>query len=210
VARLELGARFRGPIVGVLVLLLVGVAGCKGSKKATSSTATTSTTSSTATASTASPGAAQGPLTLARCRTATLSITATTEGAVGHSGLLLHFQNQADRPCVMQGYPGVALLDSNGHHVTDAVRTPFGFLGGLAPDRSAPPVVTLGKGQEASSIVEGTAVPVGTARSCVSYAGVLVTPPGETAPRELSESVPGCSTVAVHPVVPGVYARLPA
>jgi hypothetical protein len=105
--------------------------------------------------------------------------------------------------CLLQGYPGVAALDQNDAQVTQARRTPSGYLGGLRDPSGQPPAVNLEPGGVASALVEGTNVPPGGASSCPLYKGVLVTPPDETHSVRLDVTANGCNGLEVHPVVPG-------
>lgn len=132
---------------------------------------------------------------------------------VGHEGITLLFRNTGAVACELDGYPGVALLDASGRQVLQAVRTPSGYLGGLAAGTSVPPTLTVDPGQVVSALLEGTDVPAGTATSCPYYPAVLVTPPNQTVSTRLvlttgsgtgpDRGLPGCSPPQVHPVVPG-------
>ena len=46
-------------------------------------------------------------------------------------------------------------------------------------------------------------MPTGNATSCPTYPKLLVTPPNTTKSVTIDMSMPGCSPVQVHPVVPG-------
>ncbi|HTX62272.1 MAG TPA: DUF4232 domain-containing protein [Acidimicrobiales bacterium] len=151
------------------------------------------------TTSTTSAGAAP-----ARCTFAQLSISLGQSGAgLGHEGGTVLFKNVGTAECTLSGYPGVAALDSRGTQVEQARRDPGGYLGGLQTGSTTPPVVVLEVGAVASAMVEGTDVPVGTATSCPTYPALLVTPPTSTQSRRVTLSLPGCSPLQVHPVVPG-------
>lgn len=161
----------------------------------TTAPTTTATTASTTSTTAAGPG---------DCTSAQLAVSAGPgRGATGHSEVTLLFKNTGSTTCRLHGYPGVAGLDAAGKQVTQAQRTPEGFMGGLSSTTAAPPTVTLTPGQTASAIVEGTDVPQGGATSCPTLAGMLVTAPNTTHAVHFSE-VPGdCSGLQVHPVVPG-------
>lgn len=107
------------------------------------------------------------------------------------------------------GYPGVAGLNAAGHQVIQATRTLNGYMQVL-PAGQSPPVVTLTPGGSASAFVEGTDVPVGPATSCPNYPELLVTPPNTTQSLTINASMPGCSPIQVHPVVPGTTGSLVA
>jgi hypothetical protein len=63
--------------------------------------------------------------------------------------------------------------------------------------------VNLAPGAIASSLIEGTDMPVGNATSCPTSTSVMVTPPGESRTVTLTTSLPECSPLQVHPVVTG-------
>jgi len=159
--------------------------------------------SSPQTAPTASPTADTAGV--ARCAIADLAISDRSGGVgLGNWGLVLIFRNVASVPCVLGGYPGVAGLNASHQQVLQAVRTPSGYLGGLPVGQSKPPVVLLDPGAEASALVEGSDVPRGTATSCPSLAGLLVTPPDSRHSVALMRLTPyECSGLQVHPVVAG-------
>jgi hypothetical protein len=164
-----------------------------------SAPATTTTTTTTAPAATtsSSPG-------LARCAYPTLSISAGHPGAgLGHVGVVLLFKNVSTSPCTLSGYPGAAGLNASGQQVTEAQRTPSGYLGGMRTGSSTPPVVTLGPGSVASAMVEGTDVPQGSAPACTTYSALLVTPPTSKKSKRITARMPGCSPLQVHPVLQG-------
>ncbi len=122
---------------------------------------------------------------------------------LGHEGAAIEFKNIGTSNCSLSGYPGVAALDATGNQVAQAQRTPSGYLGGMETGSTTPPVVHLTPGAVASSMVEGTDVPEGTATSCPTYPALLVTPPTAKQSVKLAISLPGCSPLQVHPVVSG-------
>jgi len=124
-------------------------------------------------------------------------------GAAGHQGVVLLFVNNGSTSCALSGYPGVAGLNASGTQIAQAQRTLTGMMGGLAPGVTAIPVVTLSAGQTASAVVEGTDVTNGTETSCPTYASLLATPPNTMKSVPIPLSLPGCSGLEVHPVVPG-------
>jgi hypothetical protein len=140
------------------------------------------------------------------CMTSQLSITAQpASGGSNHSSVLIAFRN-GGAPCRISGYPGVAGLDGSGKEAMQAQRTPTGPLGGLGPVATSPPIVDLRAGDTASAILEGSNAPtdptIRTSIPCPTYAGVLVTPPGETHAAHLSLGFSMCSA-EIHPIVPG-------
>jgi hypothetical protein len=143
------------------------------------------------------------------CAFSQLSVTAVGDSATGHIGVLLRFENRRTRQCRLTGYPGVAGLDAAGRQVIQALRTLHGFLPGV-PTGRRPPVVVLARGQSASAFVEGTDIPQGNDHACPTYPKLLVTPPNTTQSVTIDMSMPGCSAVQVHPVVPGTSGALNA
>jgi hypothetical protein len=144
-----------------------------------------------------------------RCKNA--QITASDSGggaALGHVDQVLVFVNNGHTACALSGYPGVAGLDSIGQPQVQARRTLSGYMGGLLPGHTTPPVVSLGPGETASAIVEGTDNPIGS-RPCFHYQSLLVTPPNLTDQTRVDisgagmQGFPDCSGLEVHPVVAG-------
>jgi hypothetical protein len=192
--------------VAALLLAAALLASCSsGNKHSSPSTTTTTagittTTQPPATTATTAPVATTGSTTTtagtAACTTADLSVRGgQSQGAAGTIGVPVLFTNTGSRPCELQGYPGVAGLDANGHQLTQARRVPDGT--------SRPPSVQIGPGRTASALVTGSDVATGTATSCPTYAALLVTPPNDTHSVRVNARLPGCSDLQVHPVVPG-------
>jgi len=206
----------RRVVTGCAVALAVVAASCsKGPAAAPSSPAstrpaTTAGATTTTGASTTTASGPRGPAVVA-CAPAQLAVTAGRRGAAtGHIGVALLFENTGTRACVLDGYPGVGGLDGAGTQVTQAVRTPSGFMGGLSGYVGGPvPSVTLTPGATASALVEGTDVPTGTATTCASYAALLVTPPNALQSVHVDASLPGCSGLRVNPVVTGTTGLSP-
>jgi hypothetical protein len=163
--------------------------------------------------STTVPGTAVATSGPSPCADDQLTVTlGRSDAGLGHAGDALLFRNTGPAACTLGGYPGVALLDAAGKQVVQATRTLTGYLGGLRAGTTTPPVLVVAPGATVSALLEGTDVPTGTATSCPVYARVLVTPPNQTAsvalslsvgPKGLAETMPGCSTPQIHPVVAG-------
>lgn len=137
------------------------------------------------------------PATWPTCQSTDLRMSLSQpDGAGGHSGLVIRWQNNG-RPCEMSGYPKVDGLDKWGRIVVHAKSTPKGALGG--PGQSRP--VRLLPTQSASALYEGTSGPV-TGVPCRAYTRLAITSPGQT--RKVVSRVPiyFCDPV-VHPVVAG-------
>jgi len=123
----------------------------------------------------------------------------STEGGLSHVGHVILFKNQGPRSCLISGYPGVALLDSDGAQVSQVPRSPSGYLGGLSSGNADPPVIDLGTGQTASSMMEGSDQSASGA-ACPGYSQILVTPPGQRQSLVVRGEWGGCG-LTVHPVV---------
>jgi hypothetical protein len=122
-----------------------------------------------------------------------------SDAGLGHIGEPIVFRNTGATTCTMYGYPGVR-VSSNGQ-ASGADDTPNSYLGGLSG--STIPTVSLAPGATASAFIEGTDNPEGTAPSCPTYSSLEITPPGDSQTFTLDTSLPGCSTIEVHPVVNG-------
>ena len=147
---------------------------------------------------------------IVQCTLSDLTVSAGPSGfGAGHQGVPILFRNSSQTTCSLYGYPGVAALNSSGQQVVQAMRTPSGYLGGLAPGATTPATVILGPGQTASALVEGIDNPLNGATSCPYYPAFLVTPPNTTTSAQVpvasasSQGMAGCTPIVVHPIVPG-------
>lgn len=130
-------------------------------------------------------------------------VGAEDDGAgLGHHGVVVVFTNTGTGPCTLRGYPGVAGLDASGRQVTQAIRTPYGYMGGRHA-KGPIPAVRLNPGGVAAALIEGTAVPYANSPSCPTYPSLFITPPGQRRPSQISIGLPGCSPLEVHPVLSG-------
>jgi photosystem II stability/assembly factor-like uncharacterized protein len=137
------------------------------------------------------------------CTAAQMAVTLwQRQQTMAQPAIAVIFTNISGTPCTLYGYPGVAGLDTNGHQITQAYRTPQVLLGG-AP-AGIPTLVTLASGALASALIGGGANPINGETACpADFTAVLVTPPGARASTELPVDFPSCSGLAVTPVVPG-------
>jgi hypothetical protein len=140
----------------------------------------------------------QGPGPYNTCDVLAVSLGQSGAG-LGHIGEPIVFQNTGTTTCTMYGYPSVKVSPNGLASGVDD--TPNGYLGGLSG--STIPTVNLTPGATASALVEGTDNPEGTATSCPTYSSLEITPPGDSQTFTLYTSLPGCSTIEVHPVVSG-------
>jgi len=143
------------------------------------------------------------PATARGCTSAQIATTASDDSGMGHIGVVLIFRNSSAQTCRLEGYPGAAALDAAGHQDVQATRTLNGYWRALPPGEG-PPTVTLVPGGTASAFIEGTDVPVNGATSCPTYPNLLVTPPNTTVSVLVAKSMPGCTPIQIHPVVPGI------
>lgn len=226
----ETPKRTMGRRVAMAVLALAAVAtGCGSSARQTTppttglpaatttttapapaTTAVATTVPSSTTAATTVPSTTTAPSRPVACQSRALLVSLGAGGAgAGHVGVALLFKNVGPIACILQGYPGVALLNASGQQATQAVRTPSGYLGGLAAGATTPPTIVAQPGQTASALLEGTDVATGS-QSCPSYPAAVVTPPNQTVSTKLKlvkgssgTGFPGCSPVEIHPLVKG-------
>jgi hypothetical protein len=152
-------------------------------------------------------GSSPSPAALSPCGAAQLSASPShrPDAGLGHAGITILLHNTGSSTCTLRGYATVTLVNESvtASHVASvtARKTPSGYLGGLAPGTTTPPLVTLKSGEVASFLVEGTDVPEGTAASCITFKELRITAPLRTS---LGAQLPGCSPPQVHPFVPGV------
>ncbi|KAA8889225.1 DUF4232 domain-containing protein [Nocardia colli] len=131
-----------------------------------------------------------------------LSATEVSPGAT-HRGVQITIGLINGTPaCELSGYPEVE-ADEGGPAIR-ADHTLRGYLGGLPPDRDAPPPVTVTDSNiptagAASAIVEGMAVDA-AGNSCPTYTRLLVTPPDAPAPKLVAATITAC-TLEVHPLL---------
>ena len=118
-----------------------------------------------------------------------------------HVVFVVTARNASHQACVTQGYPGVALLDAQGHQIEQATRTREGFMGGLR--NGAPPRIVLHPGQRASARIEGFTIDEATQKACPQSPAILFTLPDNRDSTRLRVSFPACKGVQVHPMLPG-------
>jgi hypothetical protein len=138
-------------------------------------------TATPSTASTTTPHTPIGP----PCHSGQLSISiqASYVGA-GSAAEELAFLNVSNSSCSLDGYPGVAALNSQGQQITQARRSDA--VGSPATD------VDLKPGQEAQALIQGSDGSIGT---CGSFTrSFLVTPPN------LTQSVPVTAKNTTAPI----------
>ncbi|MFI9271433.1 DUF4232 domain-containing protein [Kitasatospora sp. NPDC052896] len=155
--------------------------------------------SASGTAQAGGPGMSAGGGPGNGCTPGQVSVTSADGGAgMGHQGVVLVFRNTSSNGCSLYGYPGVAAVDASGKQVDQAQRTLNGYLGGA----QSVTAVQLAPGAQASALLEGDDVPSGN-KPCLTYASLLVTPPGTKTSTPLGVTVADCDGLQVHPVVTG-------
>lgn len=188
-----------------LTLAACGGGGSSSAKASGRTSSTTATTEVSTTAGTTATTGAQAPTTTGAggtgCGFSQLTVSSSSQGAAGHIGVVVVFTNKSATTCTLTGYPGVAGLNSSGQQAVQATRTPSGYMGGISG--TTPPTVTLAPGGTASALIEGSDVPQGNESSCPTYPSLLITPPNTTQSVTISQSMPGCAEIQVHPVVAG-------
>jgi hypothetical protein len=166
----------------------------------TTATPTTPATPATPSATpTSTPNGAASP-----CLTTGLSVhLGTAQGAAGSTYQPIVFTNTGAYPCTMDGYPGVAFLDTRtGRQVgTPAARNP----------QQLPRTITLDPGTSASAvlqIVDPFNYPTATCQP-QPVTGLRIYPPGTTTPTDLPlpTATTACTTsitqLQVQATVPG-------
>jgi hypothetical protein len=190
---LEVGLTARGPFAGVPLWYPANI--CRGAANVSSFISTSPITYTT-------------PALAPICASSVLAITASPDGAgLSHVGLILRFRNVGLIPCRMSGYASVVLFGASGSRNVIAAEKPFGYLGGLTPGTGPPPLVTLGPGQFASSLLEAVDFEVKSERACPRITSLLVTAPTATRSVRIPASFDGCSDVEIHPLVSGTTGR---
>ena len=127
----------------------------------------------------------------------------------GHSSLVILVHNHGSHTCRLLGYPKVQLLDAGGTVSAVARETPSGFAGGT-PLSTPMPGVDLGAGKEASAVLEGTDVPLGTTTTCTSYPSYTIMLRGMHDAIRIKQPIVSCSGFSVHPFVIGFNGTYPS
>ncbi len=125
------------------------------------------------------------------CLGTQLGITASVPLSVGGMAWLI-FQNDSSSTCSLYGFPGVAVIDSDGNQVQQIART----SSGEGPD---PSQVLIPPGGAASAVLTGDPdYPNGT---CPTYREVLVTPPNTTTSTPVPvNGLTICANAQINPV----------
>jgi len=143
------------------------------------------------------------PAAAGRCHTSGLSVTTGPgNSSAGHPTTLLVLTNTSATICSVSGYVGLQMLDSSLHPITTTV-VPNGGMLSLLPLAT---VVTLAPGQQASTLVQWTDVPM-PGPACTTSAQLGVTPPDETAALTVAAAISSCGgELDVSALQPGATA----
>jgi hypothetical protein len=147
--------------------------------------------------------AASGAQSAAQCTAGQLRIAYTDNSQIrngaldgmSHADHVVMFTNEGSTSCRMQGYPGIAALNSAGAQIKQAPRS-----GGSTP------LVVLAPGQTASAMVSANTA---SCTTLTSVAGLLVTAPNQRTSTRLGPAGKFClNSLSVLPVQPGNAAGL--
>jgi hypothetical protein len=192
---------------------LVVLAGCSSSPSASTSSTTTTgptTTSTTRPSGSTTTTASGGGTTTTRagltvCPSSQLTVTPQTgQGAAGTIEMSMTMVNHGSSSCLLDGYPGLQLLDANGHPLpTNVVRG--GGPTFAAPAANQPPAqVVLAPGATAAFSLSYEDVPVGTETTCPTSSSAEVTPPNDYTYVVVPLQIAPCGGGTIH--VSPVYA----
>lgn len=123
----------------------------------------------------------QPPPAAVRCHTASLSAEAVYSGsAMMHTRVEVRLTNTGSAPCQMYGWPGLQMLDAQGHPLPTNTNRTTGMYIQQGP--VAEMLVTLAGGGSAyfgiGPLTEGAVFP--NTADCVRPSQILITPPDET------------------------------
>ena len=140
---------------------------------------------------------------MGRCATGWLPMSlGVTQGAAGNERAVVTMVNRSGSPCYLGGYPGVEMVDANGHNLGDAQRSLDSFFGTYA----APLRVEIAAGGSTFfELTWGGNDPCGSTPG-KHPASLKITPPGDYDSATINANpYPGNTTVCanyfqVHPV----------
>jgi hypothetical protein len=124
-----------------------------------------------------SAGSSAHAATTPRCHSGRLYIAPvpnSEQGGLGHVGLQFSVKSLTQQACYLEGYPGMQMVDANGHDIATRLRWGNGYLFGNQTKQ----YVVLKTGQAAYFDVEWVHFPTGN-QSCPTASYLLVTPPDE-------------------------------
>lgn len=147
-----------------------------------------------------------------RCQSAQLAATVTDLGvAAGNTGIEVVLRNTSTKPCSLEGYPGLQLLDAQGAGLPTTVdHAPDQLFGMVLPH-----LVGLAPGQAASFDVGYGDNPTGNPpppyqQACPTATQLSIFPPGDTTALSARTAIAPCEGwLTTSPVVPGTI-RIPS
>jgi len=178
-------------IAGLLGAGLVLLAAC-GSSSTESSDATTASTEATTTATDAGSTATANPATTTtagpgRCLTANLTaVLGPASPGAGNLYQPLTLTNKGSSPCVIEGFPGVSVLD--------AVGTQIGPAASRATTTPTTPV-TLAPGAQASTVLHTLNGPLNGQACLAKGTSIRVYPPDDLNPIVVPGTFEICGNV---------------
>lgn len=141
---------------------------------------------------------AAGPRdTIRNCYNVQLTITPDKGGAgLGHISLIYRIRNLWSRPCTLQGFPGLEMLDRNFHSLPTHLQRDNGYLIGDVPVRR----IRLDQSHDAYFALEYSDNPVGS-QTCPHARYMMIIPPNDNLPDVAYSYVAPCGgTIDVSPV----------
>lgn len=179
-------SRKKWGLAGLGLALTLAACSSSGHKAAAPLSSTTLAPSTSTSAGTTVPASASSTTTAAsgattsstagsvRCATSSLSGSLTNEnGTAGSVYYTLRVTNRGTTPCVVQGWPGVSFVASQGG---SQIGAPAARIPGSAP------AVTIGPGLAAGATLQITeATNYGSACQVTQVSGLRVYPPNQTA-----------------------------
>jgi hypothetical protein len=212
--------RLRAIVTAAAALLLVASLLVACGPAAIGSHVTSSTASATSTPAqqptpSAEPGATDQPTpaatsSIGRCATGWLQMSlGVTQGAAGNERSVVTMVNRSGSTCYLGGYPGLEMVDANGHNLGDAQWSTDSFFGTYAaPHR----VEILAGGSTFFELTWGGNDPCGSTPA-QHPASLKITPPGDYDSATITANpYPGTMTVCgnyfqVHPVGSSLQTR---
>ncbi|HZZ97255.1 MAG TPA: DUF4232 domain-containing protein [Jatrophihabitantaceae bacterium] len=121
-----------------------------------------------------------------------------SQGAMGHSNIIIRFKNVSSSACSLYGYPGLDALGSYGTVLKHAKRTVHGFTGGA----SSLQTIVVQPGHFASADVEWMNFNPKTSGDCQWSSAIATTPANTSHTVTFPISVSLCA-LQVHATVAG-------
>jgi hypothetical protein len=161
-------------------------------------------------ATSSAPSSSAGRPRSKQCEPGDVEVVLGRLGAgLGHWGVPLLILDPGGRACTFKGYPTVSAYVGTTRRWVMAHKTTSGYMGGLNGPTQRIQRVDLHFDGVASSMLEGTDVPVNGATTCPTYVRIEVALPGWPRSANLSLGTFDCSVLEVHPVVLGPTGQQP-